>query len=283
MPNLFRSLIFVPGNNPKFLAKSSTLNADITCLDLEDSVPLNQKHEARRLISDLLYKDRPESVFVRINNPNTSLYIDDLKHIMKRTPPDGVVIPKVNDTKDLRRVLNMIKELEPIGCKTLLLPSIESAAGVLNTYEIACNERVCSVVFGIFDLLNDMGVEYTKDTKTAYYSRSKIPVDAVAAGTAAIDGIWQDMHDMEGFEADCTFGRSLGYSGKSLIHPMQIDTTHRLFAPTPSETKWARRVHEAYQSTLKSGKGVTTLDGKMIDEVHYKQAVAVLNAAESVN
>ncbi len=283
MPNLFRSLIFVPGNNPKFLAKSLMLHADIICLDLEDSVPLNQKSEARRLVSDLLSKDRSNSVFVRINNPNTSLYIDDLKHIMKGTPPDGVVIPKVNDTKDLHRVLDLTKELEPAGCKTLMLPSIESAAGVLNTYDIACSERVCSVVFGIFDLLNDMGVEYTKSTETAIYSRSKVPVDATAAGVAAIDGIWQDIHDVEGFEADCKFGRSLGYSGKSLIHPAQIDTTHTLFAPTPSEMDWARRVCDTYEHTLQSGKGATTLDGRMIDEVHYKQALAVLNATESKN
>lgn len=283
MPNLFRSLIFVPGNNPKFLAKSLALSADIICLDLEDSVPSNQKHEARCLISDTLCKDKPDSVFVRINNPSTNFYVDDLKHIMKKTPPDGIVIPKVNDTKDLRRVLNTIKELEPAGYKTLLLPSIESAAGVLNTYDIACGERVCSVVFGIFDLLNDMGVEYTKDKDTAIYARSKVPLDAVAAGTAAIDGIWQDIHDTKGFEADCILGRSLGYSGKSLIHPMQIDTTHILFAPTPSEIKWAHRVYEAYQDASKSGRGATTLDGKMIDEVHYKQAVAVLNTVESVN
>ena len=283
MSNLFRSLIFVPGNNPKFLAKSFTLNADIICLDLEDSVPLNQKNEARRLISDTLREDRPDSVFVRINNLGTGLYADDLKYIMRRAPPDGVVIPKVNNVEELGKILDMVKELEPAGCRTLLLPSIESAAGVLNTYDIAGNDRVCSVVFGIFDLLNDMGMEYTKDTKTAYYSRSKIPVDAAAAGITAIDGIWQDIHDMKGFEADCTFGRNLGYSGKSLIHPMQIDTTHRLFAPTPSEIRWARRVYETYQTTLKLGRGATTLDGKMIDKVHYKQAVAVLNATKSTN
>lgn len=279
MPNLFRSLIFVPGNNSRFLAKSLSLKADIVCFDLEDSVPFEQKDTARNLISDSLQNNRPDSVFVRINNPATSLYVDDLKAIMGKTPPDGIVIPKVNDTKSLDGVLALVKELEPSGCHTAILPSIESAAGVVNSYGIASGERVCAVVFGIFDLLNDMGIEYTKDSLTAYHSRSKIPVDAAAAGVPAIDGIWQDIQDTEGFETDCTLGRSLGYSGKSLIHPTQIDTTHKLFAPTQPEIRWAQQVCNTYHNTLKSGKGATTLDGKMIDEVHYKRAIAVLDAA----
>ena len=125
-----------------------------------------------------------------------------------------------------------------------------------------------------------MGIEYSKDHKMALYSRSKIPVDAAAAGVPAVDGIWQDMADTAGFEADCRLGRGMGYAGKSLIHPDQIESAHRLFAPTEMEIRWAQRVYAGYREAAGSGKGAVRVDGKMIDEVHYKRAVAVLDAAD---
>lgn len=280
MPNLYRSLIFVPGNNPRFLSKVPELKADIVCLDLEDSVPAGQKREARRLVLDLLRGSRPDQTFVRVNAPSSDEYVEDLRYIMPQTPPDGIVIPKVDDAQAAERVLATVKDLEPAGSATQILPSIESAAGVVNSYRIARCSRVCAIMFGIFDLLNDMQIEYRKDPMTAHYSRSKVPVDAAAAGVAAIDGIWQDTADAAGFEADCRLGRSLGYSGKSLIHPGQVDAAHRLFAPTQPEIQWARRVCAAYQDTVAAGRGATRVDGKMIDEVHYKRALAVLDAAE---
>ena len=133
----------------------------------------------------------------------------------------------------------------------------------------------------MFDLLNDLGIEYTKDSEGAKYSRRKIPVDAHAAGVAVIDAIWQDLKDPKGLEKDCKIGKSLGYSGKSVIHPDQISVVHRLFHPNNNEILWAKKVCEIYPESAKKGKGAIAIDGKMIDEVHYKQAKALLELVKS--
>ncbi len=280
MPQLFRSLIFVPGNNPRFLEKAKKLQADIVCFDLEDSVPHNKKANARKLIKSALKsrKSYGSSIFVRTNSPASGKIPSDLKEIVQKGI-DGIVIPKVNNIKDMKTIekvlsgLEKTRKLKPIQ----IIPSIESAEGVVNTFSIASfGKRVSAVVFGVFDLLNDLGIEYTKEPEGAKYSRAKIPVDAHAAGAAAIDAIWQDLKDSKGFAKDCKIGKSLGYSGKSIIHPDQISVVHKLFHPNKSEILWAEKVCKTYLKSTKKGKGATTVDGKMIDEVHFKQAKALL-------
>ena len=284
MTQLFRSLIFVPGNNPRFLEKAKKLPADIVCFDLEDSVPDNEKINARKLIKTALKsrKSYQSSIFVRTNSPLSGKVPADLKEIVQKGI-DGIVIPKVNNKKELKKIEKTISGLEKTRkLKPLqLIPSIESAEGVVNTYQIASSsKRVVAVVFGVFDLLNDIGVEYTKDSEGTKYSRSKIPVDARAAGVAAIDAIWQDLKDSKGLEQDCKFGKSLGYSGKSIIHPDHISVTHKLFHPNKSEIEWAKKVCKTYLESTKKGAGATTVDGNMIDEVHFKQAKALLDMLE---
>ncbi|MGY5151161.1 MAG: HpcH/HpaI aldolase/citrate lyase family protein [Candidatus Nitrosopumilus sp. bin_6a] len=280
MTQLFRSLIFVPGNNSRFLEKAKDLQADIVCFDLEDSVPDVEKPNARKLIktalkSRKLYKS---SIFVRTNSPNSGKIPTDLKEIVQEGI-DGIVIPKVNNIAELKKItktlsiLEKTRKLKPIQ----IIPSIESAEGVVNTYHIASfGKRVSAVVFGVFDLLNDLGVEYTKYSEGEKYSRRKIAVDAHAAGVAVIDSIWQDLKDPKGLEIDCKLGKSLGYTGKSIIHPDQISVVHKLFHPNKSEILWAEKVCKVYLESTKKGKGATTVEGKMIDEVHFKQAKALL-------
>ena len=281
MTQLFRSLIFVPGNNPRFLEKAKKIQADVICFDLEDSVPDDEKISARKLIKTAL-KSRPEyssSIFVRTNSPLSGKIPADLKEIVQKGI-DGIVIPKVNNIGELKKIQKILsgleksKKLKPIQ----IIPSIESAEGVVNSYSIASfGKRVTAIVFGIFDLLNDLGVEYAKDSPGGKYSRYKIPVDAAAAGISAIDGIWQDLNDLKGLQKDCNFGKSLGYSGKSVIHPDQISMIHKSFYPNKTEISWAEKVCKVYLKSTKKGKGATTVDGKMIDEVHYKQAQALLD------
>jgi len=281
MSDLFRSLVFVPGNNPRFLEKAKLLTADIVCFDLEDSVPDKEKKKARVLIRNTLKQRNKYSpdVFVRTNSSESGLIEADLKEIVQKGI-DGIVIPKVNSANELKKIEKTISSLEKKrkikGIR--LIPSIESALGVVNCYEIASSsKRIDALVFGIFDLLNDMGIEYTKgNPRGAKYSRYKIPVAATAAGVAAIDGIWQDLKDKNGFTKDCQVGKSLGYVGKSVIHPDQIQTVHKIFHPNKTEIKWAKKVCSVYKESTKKGKGATVVEGKMIDEVHYKRAKALL-------
>ena len=280
MTQFFRSLIFVPGNNSRFLEKAKKLESDIVCFDLEDSVPDIEKVNARKLIKNALKSRKlyKSSIFVRTNSPISGKIPNDLKEVIQKGI-DGIVIPKVNNVKELQKIVKILSVLEkkqklkPIQ----IIPSIESAEGVVNTYNIASfGKRIPAVVFGVFDLLNDLGVEYTKESEGEKYSRGKIPVDAHAAGIVAIDAIWQDLKDSKGFQKDCKTGRSLGYSGKSIIHPDQISVVHKSFYPNKTEILWAEKVCKVYSESTKKGKGATTVDGKMIDEVHFKQAKALL-------
>ncbi|MEO9276629.1 MAG: CoA ester lyase [Nitrososphaera sp.] len=282
MARLLRSLLFVPGNNSRFLEKAKSLRADIVCFDLEDSVPLEEKKSARNLIKNAL-KNRSEyrsEIYVRTNSPASGIIPDDLLEIVQKGV-DGIVIPKVNTTSEVKKIekimagLEKKRKLKPIE----LMASIESTQGVVNAYSIAsCSKRISALIFGVFDLLNDLGVEYAKKPEGATYSRAKIPIDARAAGKYAIDAIWQDLDDVSGLKQDSLSAKNLGYVGKSIIHPNQLDIVHDVFYPTSVEIEWATKVMNAYDLAKKSKKGATTVDGKMIDEVHYKRAVSLLNS-----
>ncbi len=285
MARLLRSLIFVPGNNPRFLEKAKTLSADIVCFDLEDSVPLEEKQSARSLIKGALAKrsEYRSEVYVRTNSPQSGLVKDDLKEILQKGI-DGIVIPKVNNVTEIKKIektmvtIEKKRKLKPVE----LMPSIESAEGVVNAYAIAsASKRVSALVFGVFDLLNDLGVEYTKQAEGAKYARAKIPLDARAAGKYAIDAIWQDLNDGSGLAQDCKIAKSLGYAGKSIIHPNQIQTTHHIFHPASGEIEWATKVIGAYETAREKKKGATKVEGKMIDEVHFKRAKALLESVKT--
>jgi citrate lyase subunit beta/citryl-CoA lyase len=282
MARLLRSLIFVPSNNSRFLEKAKTLSADIVCFDLEDSVPKEEKESARNLIKEALSKrfEYKAEVYVRTNSPTSGMIPQDLSKIVQKGI-NGIVIPKVNNVTELKKIIKTLASLEkkhklkPIE----IIPSIESAEGVVNTYAIASSSnRVSALVFGVFDLLNDLGIEYEKQPEGAKYARAKIPVDAKAAGKYVIDAIWQDLDDESGLEADCIIGRNLGYAGKSIIHPNQIPAVHKIFYPTQAEIEWAKKVCQAYIESTKKNKGATKVEGKMIDEVHFKRARALLDS-----
>jgi citrate lyase subunit beta/citryl-CoA lyase len=273
----------------RFVEKAKTLAADIICFDLEDSVPDNEKDAARRIISETLLARRQEYsgiVYVRTNSPESGLIPDDLKAVLQEGI-DGIVVPKVNDVSEMLEIKKHIVMLEKERKtdKIALMPSIETARGVVNAYLIAsAEERIKALVFGVFDFLYDMRLDYDEHDPLGYsYVRAKIPVDARAAGVHAIDAIWQKIDDIDGLIRDATMARSLGYSGKSIIHPSQIEPVHKVFRPSKNEVEWAKKVVQALGQAMKkgTGRGAIRLEGKMIDAVHYKQAKAILDAADA--
>ena len=286
---MFRSLIFVPGNSMRFVEKAKTLAADIICFDLEDSVPDNEKDAARRIIAETLLARRHEygdHIYVRTNSPESGLVPDDLKAVLQKGI-NGIVVPKVNDAYEMLEIKKNIVRLEKEQKtdKIALMPSIETARGVVNAYLIAsADERIKALVFGVFDFLYDMRLDYDEHDPVGYsYVRAKIPVDARAAGVHAIDAIWQKIDDTDGLTRDATMARRLGYSGKSIIHPSQIEPVHKVFRPSKNEVEWAKKVVQALGQAVKkgTGRGAVRLEGKMIDAVHYKQAKAILDAADA--
>jgi citrate lyase subunit beta / citryl-CoA lyase len=286
---MFRSLIFVPGNSMRFVEKAKTLPADIVCFDLEDSVPDNEKGTARRIIAETLLTRRQEyggHVYVRTNSPESDLVTDDLTAVLQKGI-DGIVVPKVNDASEILEIKKhvVMLEKERKTDKIALMPSIETARGVVNAYLIAgADEQIKALVFGVFDFLYDMRLDYDEHNPSGYYyARAKIPVDARAAGVYAIDAIWQKIDDIDGLIRDATMARHLGYSGKSLIHPSQIEPVHKVFRPSKNEVEWAKKVVQALGQAMNkgTGRGAIKLEGKMIDAVHYKQAKAILDAADA--
>jgi len=285
---MFRSLLFIPGNNDRFLKKSTSLHPDILCYDLEDSVPSNEKEGARRLVGAQLAsqeENKLSPIYVRINSVDSGMIDSDLESILGNKL-DGIVLPKIGNSKEVMQVIDkihIIASKRKLASRIQIIPSIETASGVVNANSIAAaHEDVVALVFGVFDYLYDMDIDTEYDESISYnYARSKIPVDAKAAGIDALDGIWQKVSDLDGLAMDATVAKNLGYSGKTLIHPSHINPVHDIFRPTKKQIEWAKKVLASLQDSVEKGnpKGAILLDGKMIDAVHYKQAKAVLNAA----
>ena len=305
---MYRTLLFIPGNNKKFLDKSKSIYPDILCFDIEDSVPLSEKSIGREMISqtlksythNLTIKDTNNNtnnkfnednntdanhspqIFVRINSFESGLYEQDLESIIC-DQLDGIVIPKVNSETELEKIIVMIENLEKqrnIHKTISLIPSIESSQGVVNSYDIAkFNSRICSIIFGVFDYLYDMKLDYVDEGIEYSYARAKIPVDARAAGIPALDSIWQKVDDIEGLQRDAKTAKRLGYAGKSIIHPKHIEPVHKVFVPSQNEIEWAKKVIATLKQIQGQGdkRGAFKVDGKMIDAVHFKQAKLILD------
>ena len=286
---MFRSLLFIPGNNDRFLKKSTNLHPDILCYDLEDSVPSNEKEGARRLVGAQLAsqeENKLSPIYVRINSVDSGMIDSDLESILGNKL-DGIVLPKIGNSKEVIQVIDkihIIASKRKLASRIQIIPSIETASGVVNANSIAAaHEDVVALVFGVFDYLYDMDIDSEYDDSISYnYARSKIPVDAKAAGIDALDGIWQKVSDLDGLAMDAKVAKNLGYSGKTLIHPSHINPVHDIFQPTKKQIEWAKKVLASLQDSIEKGnpKGAILLDGKMIDAVHYKQARAVLKAAD---
>jgi len=302
---MFRTLLFIPGNNKRFLEKSRLLYPDILCLDLEDSVPISEKSIAREMIIQSLstnnhslnrinininnkidnaynkHKDLPQ-LFVRINSFESGLYEQDLESVICDRL-DGIVIPKVNSDSELEKITEIIETLEKkrnVQKIIRLIPSIESSQGVVNSYHIAkYNSRICSLLFGVFDYLYDMKLDYENEGLEYSYARAKIPVDARAAGIPALDSIWQKVDDLDGLQRDAKTAKKLGYAGKSIIHPKHIEPVHNVFVPSQNEIEWAKKVISTLNEIQEHGdkRGAFKVDGKMIDAVHFKQAKLILD------
>lgn len=302
---MFRTLLFIPGNNKRFLEKSKLLYPDILCFDLEDSVPIAEKSIARDMLiesfssskrsnnhfdinntnkNNTTYKNKKKSsqLFVRINSFESELYEQDLESVICERL-DGIVIPKVNSVSELEKITEIIANLEKkrnIEKTIKLIPSIESSQGVVNAYNIAkFNSRICSLVFGVFDYLYDMKLDYENEGLEYSYARAKIPVDARAAGIPALDSIWQNVDDLDGLQRDAKIAKRLGYAGKSIIHPKHIEPVHNVFVPSQNEIEWAKKVVSRLNLIQEQGdkRGAFKIDGRMIDAVHFKQAKLILD------
>lgn len=279
---VLRSMLFVPGNSMKMIVKAATLLADAIILDLEDAVPLSDKTTARIMVRDSIkgIKAGGSYVFVRLNALATRLTSQDLA-VIAVPGLDGVMLAKTETNSDVAELSDMLTEAETVSGldpKSLkIVPLIESAKGVVNAYEIAlADARVIAVAFGAGDYYRDLGrsVSYlTQEQTELLYARSKIVNASVAAGVQAIDTVFFGLlTDREGFIKEVQLALQLGFRGKLLIHPTQIKDTNEIFSPPPDEVEYSKRVVSAFEEAQTRGLGAISFEGKMIDEMNYKQA-----------
>lgn len=260
----------MPGNNPGMLQDAAVLGADAVILDLEDSVSLREKDSALILVREALKAldySRVE-VVVRVNPLDTKFGPLDLE-VMARVKPDAILIPKA-DEEEIKLAAELLSRIEAEAGSPVeeikLLALIETARGLENIQNIIrASERVNGVLLGGEDLTADLGVTRTKEGEEILYARSKVAVACRALKVDAIDTPFTDTSDAEGLAKDTAKAKSLGLSGKAAINPRQLDVIHAVFAPTEAELRQALRILEATEEAEKEGKGVCSLDGKMID------------------
>jgi citrate lyase subunit beta/citryl-CoA lyase len=285
---LRRSLLYVPGNMPSMLQNIPLFECDAVFIDLEDAVPLNEKDAARIISKNFLesYKERNKEVFFRINALDTEWAIDDLNTVLP-SKPDGIRLPEADTPETVERLDTYLTECEEkLGLEIgtfAIIPSIETALGVINSIKIAkCSSRVIGLAFGAEDYTASMEIERSKSGEELFHARARIAWAAKAQGIQAIDTIFPDVNDMESFRKEVELIKGLGFSGKSLVNPRQIEIVHDVFAPTQQEIEFALEVIEAIKRAREMGTGVISLRGKMIDAPIVKRAANVLKSAASL-
>jgi citrate lyase subunit beta/citryl-CoA lyase len=282
---LRRSLLYVPGNMPSMLQNIHIFDCDGVIIDLEDAVPLSEKDAARHLVKQFLlnYQERNKELLVRINPLDTRWGYEDLKVVLPALP-DGIRLPKADTPEIVERLDTLLTEFEEeldleIG-RFGVLPSLESARAVINAVGIAnSSKRIFALAFGAEDYTASMEIERTKGGEELFNARTQVLWAAKAAGIQAIDTIFADVGDMEGLRAETELVKKLGYTGKCLVNPRQIEVVHDVFAPKQAEVDYALQVIEAIQRARLLGTGVISLGGKMVDAPVVKRAARVLRTA----
>ncbi len=282
---LRRSLLYVPGNMPGMLQNIPVFDADGVLIDLEDAVPLAEKDAARLLTRNFLraYGNRDKEMFVRINPLDTPYADADLREILPALP-DGIRLPKAETPELVERLDTRLTEQEerlglPIG-HFKIIPSIESARGVLNCVEVArSSPRIVALAFGAEDYTASMEIDRTKTGEELFSARTRVVWAAKAAGLQAIDTIFSDVNDMEALRAETLLVKRLGFTGKSLVNPRQIEVVHEVFRPTQEEIQHAVEVMDAIKRAREMGTGVISLKGRMVDAPVVTRAARTLRTA----
>lgn len=285
MESLRRTMLFIPGNNPGMLQNAGILGADSIILDLEDAVSITEKDAARILVKSALENLNfyGAEIVVRINPLSSAFGIKDIEEIAT-AKPDALMIAKATE-EDVHKACEMLTEIEEKEGFELgsikLFPLIETAYGLENVHSIIkSSDRVVGVLLGAEDLTADLEVKRTAEGKEIFYARCKIAAACKACRIDAIDTPFADMNNFEGFEKDIHTAKSLGMTGKAAINPRQVDTIHEIFAPSEDEIKHAQAVLRAMEEAQKQGKGVFSLDGKMVDAPIIMRAQNVVKKAK---
>ena len=285
--HLKRTGLYASGSNPVNMIQAAFYNEDMLIYDLEDSVPAEEKDAARFLVFQMLKNHRPKDkyVVIRINSLYSEYFAEDLEAAV-RANPDALRIPKVEYAREIQEISRRMAEIEEkVGLevgKMELICNIESYMGVINAQEIAKSDpRVVALTVSAEDLTASMKAQRTKKGMEVFYARNAVLLACRAAGIDAIDVVFSDINDEEGLKEDTALARNLGFDGKTVVHPRQIDVVNSFFTPSKKEINYALRVLDAVEQGKKAGKGAVTLDGGMIDKPMELRALTTLAQAKA--
>ena len=288
---MYRTLLFAPGSRPELLAKAQLGDADAMIFDLEDSVPLNAKDEARKNIADALAAGLKKPMFLRISNPRAGDFMADLQVLASASSllnVAGIVLPKADDAEDIQAVAKALKDVESkhnMQEGTLsILPLIETCLGLRNGFDIAkASPRVIGMALASAeqgDFMVDLGGRWTPRSLALAYPRSKLVVDARAAGVQwLVDGVFMNLKDTDMLREECLIARELGFVGKMAIHPTQVDVMHTVFSPSELEVAYARGLIAAFRDGEARGVGAVKFEGMMVDYANVRLAERTLALA----
>ncbi|WP_326567487.1 CoA ester lyase [Amycolatopsis rhabdoformis] len=276
-----RSVLYMPGANERALEKAKSLPADALILDLEDAVAPDAKEAARDRVCAALGDYGSREVAIRVNGLDTEWHDADLR-AAAAAGPAAVVVPKVNSATEVHNIERAL-ELGGAPASTKIWAMLETPIAILRAAEIAAaSERLTVLVLGTNDLAKELHASFVPGRAPLLAALSAAVLAARATGKLVLDGVYNDVRDAAGFETECRQARDFGFDGKTLIHPAQVEPCNRIFAPSADEIDHARRVITAFDEARAAGRGVVTVDGRMVENLHVEQAQAVLAMAEAV-
>jgi len=273
----FRSVLYIPASKERALEKAREIAADAIIFDLEDAVAPDEKAQARLTLAQFLTEVdyAPRCRIVRINGFDTVWGREDALAFAAHPGVDAVLVPKVNGPADLDAVAAVV------GGKPLWA-MMETAAGMLNAAAIAGHARLEGMVMGTNDLAKELGARARADRLPLQAGLGLCLLAAKAWGRVIVDGVYNAFRDDEGLRAECAQGRDMGFDGKTLIHPLQVEITNAAFAPSAEEVDLAKRQIAAFNAAQAQGQGVAVLDGRIVENLHVVSAQGVLAKAEAI-
>ncbi|NVN85782.1 MAG: CoA ester lyase [Rhodopseudomonas sp.] len=285
-----RSLLFMPGSNARALEKARLLHADGIILDLEDSVAPDAKGVARVQVAQAIAAKGfgKREVLVRINSLDSPWWIDDLGMAAK-AKPDGILVPKVSSVADLTAIADRLSDINAdIALRVWIM--IETARSVLHAEELAAQShdsemRLAGFVFGPNDLSLETRIRMLPGRATMLPMITHCMLAARAHGLAFLDGPYSDIANIEGFAHECAQSRDLGFDGKTLIHPGQIDACNATFTPPAADVDYARKIIAAFERPENANRGAIQLDGRMVERLHAeiaRKTIAIADAIETM-
>ncbi|WP_334195142.1 HpcH/HpaI aldolase/citrate lyase family protein [Pararhodobacter sp.] len=278
----YRSVLYIPGSKERALEKAQSLAADAIIFDLEDAVAPDEKANARELLAATLARADygPRGKLVRINGFDTEWGEKDLD-VIAPARPEAILLPKVNSAADIEALARKL-DASAETAETTIWAMMETPLGILNAQAIAAAPRMAGFVMGTNDLAKELNCRFRADRLPMQMALQTCLMAARAAGIVAVDGVYNTFKDDEGLRAECEQGRDLGFDGKTLIHPAQLDIANQVFAPDAAALDLARRQIAAFDAALAEGQAVAVVDGKIVENLHIVTARSVLARAEAI-